>query len=75
MATLNTKLVSVKVYRNGAEITREGTVSLSAGTQLLEVCGISSNAALDTVRLYAPEGVVCANQHFADPSDRPEDKP
>ena len=75
MATLNTKLVSVKVYRNGAEITRKGTVSLYAGTQLLEVCGISSNAALDTVRLYAPEGVVCANQHFADPSDRPEDKP
>ena len=68
MAILTTSVDRVKVYRYGAEITRKGTVTLSAGRQTLEVYGITSNASLDTVRLFGPEGVICSNQHFADPS-------
>ena len=64
MARLQTQSKSVNIFRNGAEVTRTGSVELKQGAQLLQVYGLSATAQQNTVRLFSKEGVSCSDLRF-----------
>ena len=69
MIRLQTQTKSVNIFRNGAEVTRSGSVELKQGSQLLHVYGLSGSALQQTVRLFAKEGVSCSDLRFEIPEE------
>ncbi len=61
MLDIKTKVTGAAIYRNGAEIIREGNVHLPAGTERIRIAGLSAGSVADTMRMYLPEGVTCAD--------------
>ena len=70
MLKLFTNIDKANIYRNGAEITRKGTLDLTEGQHTLAVYGLSNSSRLDTVRLFSGEGILCSNQRFEQISDK-----
>ena len=56
MVKLETKVEKVSIYRNGAEVVRTGKAELAAGSQSLQVLGLTGSALPDTARLFATGG-------------------
>lgn len=48
----------VRVYRNSAVVRRKASVRLCAGDNVVLICGLSSTADPDSLRLFFPAGVV-----------------
>ena len=69
MAKLFTEVKSVKVFLNGAEVTRKGKCELTEGKQTLCVYGLSSGVVYDTVRLFGEEGLRCGNLRYEIPEN------
>ena len=65
MKDLFTKAVKAKVYRNGAEVIRRGSVELEAGVQSVCVHGFSASAHTDTARILCQEGLSCSDMRLA----------
>lgn len=72
MESVKTKIESVSVYRNGAEIRRKGTVHLSAGPQTVRIEGLGTSFDPDTVRVYAAAGLGCSDMRIVYPG--PDDE-
>ena len=70
MQKLLTTIDKASIYRNGAEVTRKGTLDLTEGQHTIAVYGLSNSTLLDTVRLFSSEGVVCSNQRFEHISEK-----
>ena len=70
MLQLVTNIDKASIYRNGAEVSRKGTLELTEGKQTLAVYGLSNSTRLDTVRLFSGEGIVCSNQRFEQISEK-----
>ncbi len=64
MTDLYTKAVKARVYRTGAEMTRQGSAELSKGQQTLYVHGLSASSDTDTARIYSFEGLSCTDLRF-----------
>ena len=64
MTDISTVLKHAKVFRQGAELTRQGTVTLAEGTQTVRVLGLGQSCQTDTVKLYGREGITCSNIRF-----------
>ena len=54
----------VKVYQNSAVIRRSGTVSLHAGRNEVILTGVGRYADPDSIRLFFPAGIICADVHL-----------
>ena len=67
MVKLETKVDKVSIYRNGAEVVRTGKAELEAGSQSLQVLGLTGSALPDTARLFATGGLSCSNMRVAYP--------
>ncbi|MBQ5436666.1 MAG: DUF4140 domain-containing protein, partial [Firmicutes bacterium] len=72
MESVKTKIESVSVYRNGAEIRRKGTAHLSAGPQTVRIEGLGTSFDPDTVRVYAAAGLGCSDMRIVYPG--PDDE-
>ena len=70
MQKLLTTIDKASIYRNGAEVTRKGTIDLTEGQHTIAVYGLSNSTLLDTVRLFSSEGIVCSNQRFEQISEK-----
>ncbi|MBQ2043121.1 MAG: mucoidy inhibitor MuiA family protein, partial [Firmicutes bacterium] len=64
MTDLYTKAVKARVYRTGAEMTRQGSAELSKGQHTLYVHGLSASSDTDTARIYSFEGISCTDLRF-----------
>ena len=64
MPELITKISKANIFRNGAQVVREGAALLGEGLQTIRVLGISGSAQTDTAQLYCQEGVLCTNMRF-----------
>ena len=69
MAKLYTEIKSVKVFLNGAEVTRKGKCELGEGKQTLYVYGLSNTVVYDTVRLFGQEGLACGSLRYETPKN------
>ncbi|MBR5340629.1 MAG: mucoidy inhibitor MuiA family protein [Erysipelotrichaceae bacterium] len=69
MAKLYTEIKSVKVFLNGAEVTRRGKCELAEGKQTLYAYGLSRGVVYDTVRLFGEEGLHCGNLRYETPEN------
>ena len=63
MAKLMTSISSASIFRNNAEVVREGKCHLDDGTQILQVFGLGAGAQSDSVRLSAT-GLQCRDFRF-----------
>lgn len=72
MKVIQTVPFSVNLFRSEAEITRTATAELSRGTETLVIKGISTQANLNTARLYCGKGITMSNMRFEVDSDETE---
>ncbi len=54
----------VKVYQNCAVLRRSRSVSLHAGRNEVIITGVGRYADPDSIRLFFPEGIICADVHL-----------
>ena len=71
MAKLMTSISSASIFRNNAEVVREGKCHLDEGSQILQVFGLGAGTQSDSVRLSAT-GLQCRDFRFEPYED--EDK-
>jgi len=64
MAKLFTQIRKVSIFRNGAEIIREGKTKLEKGNQTLYIYGLTGTASTDTARLFSDEELSCSDLRF-----------
>ncbi len=74
MADISTAIKQAKVFRDGAELTRYGTATLSEGTQTIRVLGLGRTSQTDRVTLYGREGVTCSNIRFETATEDTDEK-
>ena len=68
MSINNTVIQEVQVYRQGAEITRKGTISLEEGRNRVRIAGLSENSDANSLKLFFPESVTGNNIHTINPA-------
>ncbi|MCR5300786.1 MAG: mucoidy inhibitor MuiA family protein [Erysipelotrichaceae bacterium] len=69
MKGIQTKIKSVRIYRQGADIRRRGKAELAQGENQLLIDGATRNADFSTVRLYFTSPVRMADLRFVYPED------
>lgn len=64
MTMIQTDIKQVQIYRQGAEITRNGKADLQEGQNTLHICGLSTQSDFDSARLYFPAGIQLTDIRF-----------
>ncbi|MBR2670164.1 MAG: DUF4140 domain-containing protein, partial [Solobacterium sp.] len=54
MTIIQTEIQQVQIYRQGAEVTRNGKADLQEGQNTLHIRGLSTQSDFDSARLYFP---------------------
>ncbi|MCR4951306.1 MAG: mucoidy inhibitor MuiA family protein [Solobacterium sp.] len=71
---IETIIRKVSLYRSGCTLTREGGVSLSAGTQACRIEGLTSGASTDSVRIRTSEGCTASGVQVMYPDEEEQKK-
>ena len=69
MKGIQTEIKSVRIYRSGADIRRQGCTDLVQGENRLLISGASRTADFSTVRLYFPAGTRMSDLRFVYPEN------
>ena len=75
MQKMSTKVQTVKIFRRGAEVIRQGSIELPAGSSTVCIGGFSQSADPDTLQLYVSEGLSCTDYRLVNPDPEGEESP
>ncbi len=64
MTIIQTEIKQVQIFRQGAEVTRNGKAVLQEGRNSLRIQGLSTQADFDSARLYFPAGIQLTDIRF-----------
>ena len=75
MLNVSTEVISVNIFRRGADIVRRGQAEIHAGKQVLLFSGIPETADADTLRIFGAEGMTCSNFRVRNSGEDAEESP